>query len=476
MSIAKTRISRLFWVFFEKFGIVILSIVSFFIYALYLTPEQLGIGVLLLSIVEFCSMFLIAAVDSSMIRQKDISKEQDGTAFWFLLSLSVLLSIIVFTGYYYFVVDTTIIFIAAFIVVFLIPLQSMTRVQIVHIRRRKAFRKLASVMILSKIAGISIGIALALNGFGELVLVAQAVSMSLISLVIIFISEKRAFPLTCEVEWLKAQITVGTPSAIKAMSTNLYNKGLIVLIEITLGTAAVGFYNFANRLIELPRAAILSALMGYANPVFSQRNNSGKDIAAFFLQCTNIGITFVLPIFIGLSLVGTDLITVLFGNKWDKSIPLFVAIAMLAAVNIVFLFLPSVLVAHGKTAYGLKGQILGNIIALLVFYLLVDDYLLNAVIAALLVRVLIYFFVNLYACLKATRLKAATFFGVIYKPFIACILMWVITNVTASYLAIERLEMKIASEIAIGGFVYALVLVLLNPKIFAQVKEFISVK
>lgn len=476
MSIAKTRISRLFWVFFEKFGIVILSTVSFFIYALFLTPEQLGVGVLLLSIVEFCSMFIIAAVDSSMIRQKDISKEQDGTAFWFLLSLSVLLSTIVFFGYYYLIVDTTIIFIAALIVVFLIPLQSMIRVQIIHIRRRKAFRKLASVMLLSKVVGISIGIALAMLGFGELALVVQSVSMAFISLVIIFISEKRAFPFAFEAEWLKAQITIGTPSAIKAMSTNLYNKGLIVLIEVSLGTAAVGFYNFANRLIELPRVAILSALMGYANPVFSQRNNSGRDTASFFLQCTNIGITFVLPIFVGLSIVGADVITLLFGNKWDSSISLFIAIALLTAINIVFLFLPSVLVAHGKTAYGLKGQIVGNIIALLVFYLLVDDYLLNAVIGALFVRVLIYFFVNLYACLKATQIKPLTFFAVIYKQFFACILMWVLTNLAISYMAIEPLAMRITSEILIGGFVYIIVLLSLNPSVFSQVKDFLNAK
>ncbi|MBT1452434.1 oligosaccharide flippase family protein [Glaciecola sp. XM2] len=474
MSVASSRIAKLFWVFFEKIGIVGLSIISFFIYAFYLTPAELGIGVLLLAIVELCSILLVVTTESAMIRQKHITQNQDGTAFWFLMLLSALLSCAVFVAYYLFIVSSQTLFFAALIAVCYIPLQSMSRVHIVHMRRRKAFRKLAVITLISKLIGMALGISLALNAFGEFVLVVQAVSMSLVTMLIILATEKRRFPFALERDWLKQQIAVGLPVTLKSLNTNIYNKGMVLLIELTLGTAAVGFYNFANRLVELPRAAIENALMGYAHTVFSNRNNSGSDIGVLFVKCTNVSTIVVLPVFVGLSLVGPDLITLLFGDKWNDSIPLFIAIALLTSINILFMFLPSLLIAYAKGAFGLKGQAFASVVALLVFYVLVDEYQLYAIIYALLIRVVLYFLVNLNACLRAANISLMVFIQGVYKQIVACCIMWAVTSAFTKVISIDVLTYHIAAQICVAVITYTVVIFALNPRVLRQFKEILT--
>ncbi|MDU0355990.1 oligosaccharide flippase family protein [Paraglaciecola aquimarina] len=369
MSLLSKRLNRLFWVFFEKFGLIGLSIISFVVYAKYLTPSELGLGILLLSMIEFWAMFLIAIVDSSMIRLKEITKENDGTTFWLLLIVSSLIAAITFGGYYLYFDDDIALW-AGLIAVVYLPIQTVTRVHIVHLRRQKSFKALANRTIFGKVCGMAVGICLAVSGMGAFAVVSQSAVMGLVSTIFLMYFERRPLPLIIDLKWAKEQFYVGLPASLKATNLNLFTKGTIFIIESFLGTAAVGFYNFANRLVELPRGAIVTALMGYAHPVFSDKNNRGESLESFFISSTKIALLFTMPMFVGLSLIAGPLISELFDDKWMPSIDILAGIAILTAFNMYFMFLPSVFVAKGQTKLGLKGQIGTSILALLFWFLL----------------------------------------------------------------------------------------------------------
>jgi len=473
MSILKNRLSRLFWLFFEKFGLISLSIVSFLIYAKYLTPEELGLGVLLLSLIEFWGMFLIAIVDSSMIRLKNITKENDGTAFWLLLIVSTLLAAITFGGYYLYF-DSSDALWAGLIAVMYLPIQSITRVHIVHLRRQKAFKALANRTLLGKVFGMTVGIWLAMNNFGAFAVVSQATVMAVISTLILLYFERRPLPFFIDFTWAKEQFYIGLPASLKATNSNLYSKGAVIIIETFLGTAAVGFYNFANRLIELPRAAILTSLMAYAHPVFSDRRNRGEELAPFFLLSTKIALLLVIPIFMGLSLIAEPLVAQFFGAKWSPSVPILIGIAALTAFNMYFMFLPSVLIATGQTRLGLKGQISSSILALIFLSLTISEIGLFAVIYALAIRVFVVILVNFYAMSKVlTNIKMPFIKNCAYGT-VACLVMWGSVSLTGRFLIFDNHWFTIVSYCAVGAVSYASSYVLMDSGIVAEIKLFFS--
>jgi O-antigen/teichoic acid export membrane protein len=422
MSIIRTRLGRLFWIFFEKFGLIGLSIISFFIFANYLTPVQLGLGILLLSAVEFSSVFLIAIVDSSIIRLKSITQENDGTVFWLLFISSSALAALIY-GMYYLYFDDGSILLAGLIATLLLPLQAMSRIHIIHLRRNKSFKQLANRTILGKLAGMIVGVYLAIKGYGELAVVAHATIMSAVSTLLLLMSERRRLPLIIDFKWAKEQLVVGLPASLKVLNDDLYTKGTVFVIEGTLGTQALGFYNFANRLIALPRGAILTALMSYAHPVFSGKKNRGDNLTNFFISSTKISLMVVLPMFIGLALVAEPLVDLLFKDKWLPSGQILMGIAVLTSFHLTFLFLPSLLIANGENKLGLKGQIVSSIVALTSLIPLLTYFGLIGVIYALAIRIAIILPVNFYAMSKVAPAAKIEFLTICFKTLVPCLIM-----------------------------------------------------
>src|SRR5690606_3243529 len=113
--VIRERLARLAWSFSEKFGLILLSMLSFFVFARLLSPEELGLGVLsivivelvallprgsfvvfahlpgpgglglgvlLIVIVELVALLFSSLIEDPLVRQRRISPVQRATAFW----------------------------------------------------------------------------------------------------------------------------------------------------------------------------------------------------------------------------------------------------------------------------------------------------------------------------------------------------------------------------------------------------------
>jgi O-antigen/teichoic acid export membrane protein len=472
MSVVSGRLLNLFWVFFEKFGLIFLSIISFFIFATFLTPVEFGLGILLLSVVELPAIFIIAIADSSIIRLKYITKENDGTAFWLLLAICSLLAILIFIAFFLYFEDPSIIF-AGFVAVLLLPLQSMSRVHIIHLRRRKAFKELAHRTIVGKLIGLLVGVYLAINNFGELSIVAQATVMAAVSTLLLFTSERRKFPFVLDLKWARTQLNIGIPASFKVLNENLFTKGTVFILEGVSGTQAVGFYNFANRLVDLPKTAVLSALVNYAHPVFADKKNSGEDTPQFFLMSTKLALMIIMPMFVGFAFVAESIVELLFQDKWLPSVTLLIGISIIASVNLVFLFLPSLLLAHSKNKFGLKGQIFATIVALLCLIPLLSHFGIFGVVYSLVIRTILILPVNLYALFKVAPSVCSSFLKVCALTILPCIIMGGALYLLSFVLNFSVI-VNIILQISVAAIVYAISYLSLNKGLISQMKSFIS--
>tara|TARA_Y100000310_G_scaffold296856_1_gene329455 strand:+ start:13100 stop:14527 length:1428 start_codon:yes stop_codon:yes gene_type:complete len=473
MSLLKNRIINIFWVTAEKFGLVILSVISFFIYAKLLTPEQIGLGILLLAGVEFCSMFIIAAIESSLIKLKSVSEQQDGTVFWTVLILSFLLSTLIYGCYWLYFDDSSTRFIAL-LAVLALPFLLGGRVHIVHMRKQKQFKKLAHRTIVGKLVGMGSGITLAVYGAGSYAIVVQTLVMAITSLLLILAFERRILPLTFDKKFLVEMSKLGIPASLKMMNNNLFMKGLVIVIEVKLGTVAVGFYNFANRLIELPRSAILSTILSYANPVFSNRKNRGLELEDFYLKSTKIGLLVIFPFFIGLNLVCDTLVHLLFGDKWSDSIPLLKGLAIVTTFSLLFMALPSALIANGKTKLGLKGHIASSVIALVATIISIPYLGLMGVLLGAAVRAFIISIVNYVVMLKVLEITSRTWFSAIFPSMFSALIMWCAIEFTERNFDLGVDFIALGVTIFVAFFVYTVSIITLDRNIISEIKFFLS--
>ena len=86
---ANQRLTTLIWIFTEKFGLIFLSMITFVVYAHLLTPTELGIGTIIIAIVEVVGILYSSVLEDPLVRLERLEDKHISTAFWFSVLISL---------------------------------------------------------------------------------------------------------------------------------------------------------------------------------------------------------------------------------------------------------------------------------------------------------------------------------------------------------------------------------------------------
>jgi len=192
----------------------------------------------------------------------------------------------------------------------------------------------------------------------------------------------------------------GVPIAIREVLTGSMTKSTIIIMGLTLSPTIIGYFAFANRLIELPFNALRTGLRSYVLPVMSKRIEAGRKIGAMINYLTLATSLLIFPVFISVAILAPPFITLLFDGKWDFAIQIFQCIAVLGGIKLFILYHGIALVALGKAKVGVWFEISNVAIALLLIYLLTPVYGLNGVVVALSLHLVLDFIIKIYSLNK----------------------------------------------------------------------------
>ncbi len=468
----RQRLAKLLWIFIEKFGLVLLSVVSFLVYALVLSPEQLGLGVIVLGLVELVTLLNTATFDSAFTRLDKIKVRQDGSLFWGGTGIAILCALAINLVAVLYSPDPDI-WLMVLVASLILPLQMASRVHVAHMRRDGNFKALAKRTLAGKLMGMLAGISAAYAGWGPWAIILQAVVMQTVATTVLLYTEKRRLPFFVDWSFIRELAVIGMPVAVKAMSWNLMNRGVILILGFTAGTAAVGYYNLANRLIELPRTAIFSGLMSYALPVFARRKHDVEGLRTFYFQATQLSLIALAPLFIGLALMAEDLLYLIFADKWLASVPILQILAVVASIGFVFVFTSSLLVALKQQAITLKAEITGTLLALLVVFLLGSQYGALAGAAGMCIRILFIVPVNVWALNKVLAMSARQNMQLVMPSFVGCCIMAIVVSWLQQFSTSPSwLHLLLMS--AFGAFVYVLTYTFAHMQWIGDLKAFLK--
>src|SRR5690606_10337652 len=130
-----------------------------------------------------------------------------------------------------------------------------------------------------------------------------------------------------------------------------------VVLGITAGASAVGMFNLAMRIIDLPRTAIYNGLMSYALPAFARRSADSSRLIGIISDSTALSGFLLTPLFIGIALTADDIVLLIFGAKWVDAIPLLQVLACTAALGNLAMFATTALVAVNRSRLTLKAEV-----------------------------------------------------------------------------------------------------------------------
>jgi len=340
----------LLWVFFEKVGVTLFSLVATFWYANLLGPTGFGMSIIILS----SSLFISTIIENLQQYPLIAANENIDNTFktsaigWLLLSLfiSTLLYVVLYIIY------GSDWWILILISVSYIPISSISRVYIADLIIKQKYKQLALRAFWGKAAGVGFGLLSAYIGHVELAIILQSFVAAFVALLVMVFSHKSffksdsnfSFPLFCNL------LKEGIPSGVAIIEQNAKTHGLIIFLGAFTGPQISGIYALAIRFVDIPRSLIGIGFITWATGKFHSVKSEASTLLNTFNTAFLCSATILVPCYIGLAVVAKPLILEFFGIDWLGAYEIIIGLAVYQCIMSLYLYLPPLQVLF-KTTY-----------------------------------------------------------------------------------------------------------------------------
>jgi len=370
-NLYKKAINGIAWTTFQSIGVQISSLVIFLVLARLLAPEDFGLVAMANVSIAFFGLLTADSLSAAIIQREHLDKEHYDSVFWLNTFLGLLVGICVYLSSEYiahFYKQPELERIIDVLIICLIC-RSFSSVQISILRRELNFRSLAIRTLVGQPIGGIVGITLAFKGFGVWSLVIREVIVSLIQLILVWISSDWRPGLRLSFRHLRELLSFGI-SMMGAGWVSFLNKRLDnFLIGYALGAIALGYYTVAKRLITILTEFLSSSINKVAWPIFARMKTDHEKLKHAFYQSTQLKNLVVFPVFLGVSAVAPELVLSVFGDKWQPSILLMQGLAILGLLKSILSYQENLMVALGQAGWRLALQFtmaIANVIAFII--------------------------------------------------------------------------------------------------------------
>ena len=290
-----------------------------------LLPRDFGLVGMVTAVIGVFSVFRDFGLSAAAVQRQSITTDQSSTLFWINVLVGLALGAVAvalgpFVAAFYHeprLVGVTAVLATAFV---------FNACGVQHsalLERQMRFVMLSMIDIASLGVSTTIGIVMALRGFGYWSLVATSTVTPLVYTIGV---------------WLAARWVPGRPRKhleifhMMRFGGTLTLNGLVMYFAMNLdkvllgrfwGVDALGIYGRAYQLVNIPTDNLNSAAGGVVFAALSRLQDQPARLRNFFLKGYSLVLSLTVPITLMSALFGDDIIHVFLGPKWNSAVPIF---------------------------------------------------------------------------------------------------------------------------------------------------------
>jgi O-antigen/teichoic acid export membrane protein len=334
----------------SQVSIQLLGFATAIVVAHFLTPRELGLVAMALVFSNLSLVITDAGLASALIQKAELSEEDKSTAFWVSATLGVVMTL-VGVGISWPVAELygeprVQIFFAAMSPALLFA--ALGIVQGALLTRELSFRSLELRTVSANFASVSVTMVLAALGLGPWALVAQILTITSVSTILLW----RASDWRPRAGFSRASLREMAAYSSHVFGTRLISWGRAntdnLLIGRFLGASRLGAYSIAFNLMVTPVSRVASPLTQVFFPAFSRIRDPVK-IGEFWLRAVRIVAAVVVPAMLGLVVLAPDFIEVVFGRRWHEATPVLRILAPVGMVQALQALNYGILQSIGRT-------------------------------------------------------------------------------------------------------------------------------
>jgi O-antigen/teichoic acid export membrane protein len=288
-----------------------------------LAPHDYGLAAMAVVFSTLVLVFSDLALGAALVQRRKLTEHDKSTVFWTSVGAGTLFTLLGIAAAgpvaaFYDEPDVRPLF-AAMSFSFLIT--SLGTTQSALLMRDMSFRKLELRLMLGTLAGAAVGIAAALQGAGAWAIIAQQLTISCTSTVLLwFVSPWRP----------RFTFSRASLRDLGGFSGNVFGQRVLyylhanadkVLVGRYLGAAALGLYGLAYNIVTIPFSRLAVPIAEVLFPAFSRMQDDSERIAAAWLRASRLVGAVAFPTLVGLIAVAPDFVAALLGERWDPMVP-----------------------------------------------------------------------------------------------------------------------------------------------------------
>lgn len=290
-----------------------------------LGPEEYAIIGILNIFIVISSIFVDSGLSQSLIKKTDCQDYDYNTVFWFNLTISVIIYVILFLAapvIARFFNNSALLWTSR-VLFLVIPIQALNIIQNTIVNKNLEFKVIAYFSVIgSTISGIA-GIVLALLEYGVWAIIAQALLFQIVYVILYwrtsswhpsfqikFSSFNELFPFS---------VKLAGASLVNAVFNNLYSLSIAKFYS----AISFGYYTQAHKFATVPTNIIEAMMNRVSYPTLSLLQNNKKEYEFTFWKIQRGVLAIVAPIMVFLAVCGYEVIILLLGFKWEGSVETF---------------------------------------------------------------------------------------------------------------------------------------------------------
>lgn len=370
-DIKNAAVGTLKWNTLDRLASQLLYAVTGVILANLLSKEDFGLVGALLIFQAFATSFVDSGFSSALLQKKNPSRSDYTTIFWFNLSVSLLIYLVlflcapliadIFQGDLRLIPLSKIMFLTFIF-------NALSIVQTTQLMKRMQVKMLAIANMVALTGSGIVGIWLAFAGFGAWAIVWQSVSNALIKSVWLWIYggwwPNAPFSFHSLKSMWRLAVSVFMSSNINVFFLHIYS----FVIGAFYSLQSLGIYTQADKWSKMGHTSLSQIMTATFVPVLSKYQDDSEKFHSCIRRINRLAAFIAIPALTGFALIGTPLFHTLFGTKWDAAIILF----QILSIRGIFIVLNSVLfnymlaLGYGKRFFVLElAKDLLTVIALL---------------------------------------------------------------------------------------------------------------
>lgn len=366
-NLKNKTVHALFWSFLERFGQQGIKFIISIILARLLLPQEFGLIAMLTIFMAIADSFINSGFGQALIQKQDATHIDECSIFYFNVLLGFLAAGLLclaapwIADFY----NQPLLGPLTCAMSLNLIINALGLIQITLLTKQIDFKTQLKISVIATVISGTIGVAMALYGFGVWSLVVQSLSSNLLRTALLWFFNTWRPSLLFSFSSLHTMFSFGSRLLASGLLDTVFQNIYLVVIGKLFSPIALGFYSNAKKLQQLPVANISGIISRVTYPVFSSVQDDKPRLKRGVRKALTMLVMINFPIMIGMAIVAEPLVLVLLTEKWAPCIPylrLLCVVGILYPLHVINL---NVLTAQGRSDLFFRLEVVKKIIVVI---------------------------------------------------------------------------------------------------------------